>query len=210
MKKLLWCVLSVLGVLGATMSLWSSEKEKELSRLAEVPKPTEAQEVATFGAGCFWCVEAVLEKIEGVHHVTSGYMGGHVKNPAYREVCEGTTGHAEVTQVVFDPKKVSYATLLEWFWKLHDPTQKNRQGNDVGTQYRSVIFFHSPEQEKIAQTSLAEAQKAHVRPIVTEISPAVEFYPAENYHQGYYQLNKNKNPYCPAVITPKMKKLGLE
>ena len=120
------------------------------------------------------------------------------------------TGHAEVTQVIYDPKKITYAKLLEWFWKLHDPTQKNGQGNDIGTRYRSVIFFHSEEQQKAATASMAEAQKKFSKPIVTEVTKAGTFYPAEVYHQEYYRLNKNKNPYCPAVITPKMEKLGLE
>lgn len=181
-----------------------------MTRPAEAPKPAEGQEVATFGAGCFWCVEAVLERLDGVAHATSGYMGGHVENPTYEEVCRETTGHAEVTQVVYDPKKITYAQLLEWFWKLHDPTQLNRQGNDIGTRYRSVIFYHSEEQQKAATEAKAEAQKKFSKPIVTEITKAPAFYPAEVYHQEYYRLNKNKNPYCPAVITPKMEKLGLE
>lgn len=203
-------LLAFAGVSLIAMSLWSRAQEKENSRPAEAPKPAEGQEVATFGAGCFWCVEAVFERLDGVVHATSGYMGGHVKNPTYEEVCKKTTGHAEVVQVIFDPKKISYTTLLDWFWKLHDPTQLNAQGNDVGPQYRSAIFFHNEEQKKAATASKLAAAPKFPKPIVTEITAAPEFYPAEVYHQEYYKLNKNANPYCPAVITPKMKKLGLE
>ncbi|MCA8982050.1 MAG: peptide-methionine (S)-S-oxide reductase MsrA [Planctomycetes bacterium] len=173
--------------------------------------PAQELELATFGAGCFWCVEAVLEQVEGVKSVTSGYMGGHVDDPTYKQVCGGDTGHAEVTQVEFDPSVVSYEHLLAWFWKLHDPTTLNRQGNDVGTQYRSVIFFHSPEQERIARASLVaeEASLKHPGPIVTEVSPASTFYSAEDYHQDYYRGNKAQG-YCRFVIAPKLEKLGLD
>ncbi len=165
-------------------------------------------EVATLGAGCFWCVEAVLEQIDGVIDVTSGYMGGHVPDPTYRQVCTGTTGHAEVVQVTFDPAKLPYEKLLEYFWKLHDPTTRDRQGNDVGTQYRSVIFYHSEAQRVAAETSRREAAGAFPRPIVTEIVEAGPFYKAEEYHQDYYRLNKVQ-PYCRAVIAPKLEKLHL-
>lgn len=202
--------IALLGVSLAIMSLWTTAQEKPDTHPADVPKPLDGQEVATFGAGCFWCVEAVFAKLDGVVHATSGYMGGQVKNPDYAAVCTGTTGHAEVTRIIYDPKKISYGKLLEWFWKLHDPTQKNRQGNDVGTQYRSVIFYHSEAQKKQAVEAMAAAQAKFNNGIVTEISAASEFYPAEAYHQNYYELNKNKNPYCPAVIGPKMKKLGIE
>ncbi len=166
-------------------------------------------ETATFGAGCFWCVEAVLEQLPGVVDVRSGYMGGSVADPTYRQVCEGTTGHAEVVQVTYDPSEITYAQLLDWFWKLHDPTTPNRQGHDEGTQYRSAIFFHTPEQKAEAERAKAAAQKDFAEPIVTEIVAAAPFYEAEDYHQDYYRQNANQ-PYCRAVITPKLDKLGLE
>lgn len=146
-------------------------------------------EVATFGAGCFWGVEAAFRRIDGVVHTEVGYMGGTKKNPTYMEVCSGRTGHAEVVRVVFDPKKVSYEGLLELFWRIHDPTQLNRQGDDIGTQYRSVIFYHTPEQEKLARASLEKQERSgrHRGRIVTEISPASEFYRAEEYHQQFYE-----------------------
>ena len=167
--------------------------------------------VATFGAGCFWCVEAVVEQLDGVHDVASGYMGGNLPNPTYDQVCSGSTGHAEVVQVAFDPKRISYEELLEYFWKLHDPTTLNRQGGDVGTQYRSVIFYHSEEQREAAE-KLKKAKNEAMTfqdPIVTEITSADTFFKAENYHQDYYRLNKQKG-YCQAVIVPKLDKLGLE
>jgi len=166
-------------------------------------------DTATFGAGCFWCVEAVFENLDGVKAVESGYMGGHVQNPSYRQVTTGTTGHAEVTRIYFDPEIISFETLLDWLWRAHDPTTLNRQGADVGTQYRSAIFYHSEDQLKIAEASKAAAQKNFSSPIVTEITPASEFYMAEDYHQDYYRLNQSA-PYCRAVISPKLKKLDLE
>ena len=166
-------------------------------------------ETATFGAGCFWCVEAVFENLEGVRAVESGYMGGHVQDPTYRQVCEGTTGHAEVTQIYFDPKVISYDTLLDWLWRSHNPTTLNRQGADTGTQYRSAIFYHSEAQKAAAEASKEKAQAQFDDPIVTEITPASEFYVAEDYHQDYYRLN-GRAPYCQMVIRPKLKKLGLE
>ena len=172
------------------------------------PAPTET---ATFAGGCFWCIEEIFRQQPGVRKVVSGYTGGTVKNPTYAQVCEGDTGHAEAIQIVFDPQKISYADLLATFWKAHDPTQLNRQGADVGTQYRSAIFTHSDAQQAAA-TASRDAENAsgrHARPIVTEIAPATEFYPAEDYHQEYYRLNK-RAPYCRAVIQPKLKKLGLE
>lgn len=144
-------------------------------------------EKATFGAGCFWGVEAAFRKMDGVSEATSGYAGGRVKDPSYGDVCSGTTGHAEVVEVEYDPEKVSYEELLETFWDEHDPTQVNRQGPDVGTQYRSVIFFHSPEQEATAQASMQKAQARHKKPIATEITPVSEFYRAEDYHQRYFE-----------------------
>ncbi len=178
------------------------------------PKPAPAADpaktkFATFGAGCFWCVEAVLEQLDGVLDVRSGYMGGRGAKPTYEQVCSGVTGHAEVVQVSFDPARISYDTLLDWFWKAHDPTTLNRQGNDVGTQYRSVVFFHTDEQRRAAEASRAKAQKGFTRPIVTEIVAASTFWEAEAYHQDYYRANK-RQPYCQFVITPKLDKLGLE
>ena len=165
-------------------------------------------ETASFGAGCFWCVEAVFENLEGVKKVESGYMGGHTETPTYETVCSGTTGHAEIVQITFDPKMIGYKDLLDWLWRSHDPTTLNRQGADRGTQYRSVIFYHSEDQRVIAEASKTDAQKYFDDPIVTEISPASDFFPAENYHQNYYRLNRAA-PYCQMVIRPKLEKLGL-
>ena len=164
---------------------------------------------ASFGAGCFWCVEAVFEQIEGVRAVESGYMGGEAKDPTYREICTGTTGHAEITQITFDPETVTYETLLDWLWRSHNPTTLNQQGADKGTQYRSAIFYNSEAQRAAAQASKAAAQKDFDAPIVTEITEAAVFYPAEDYHQDYYRLNKAA-PYCQMVIRPKLKKLDLD
>ncbi len=163
---------------------------------------------ATFGAGCFWCTEAVFQRIKGVVRVTSGYSGGNVDNPTYREICSGTTGHAEVVQVEFDPSKVGYEDLLRVFWKTHDPTTLNRQGADTGTQYRSVIYYHNEAQRQLAEEYKAELMKAEVyaKPIVTEISPAQRFFKAEEYHQDYYNANGSA-PYCQLVIAPKIDKL---
>jgi peptide-methionine (S)-S-oxide reductase len=177
---------------------------------AETPAVPEGAETATLGGGCFWCIEAAYRQLDGVVSATSGYMGGTVKNPTYEQVCEKATGHAEVVQIVFDPKKISYERVLAWFWDLHDPTTRNRQGNDEGPQYRSVIFHHSGAQKTIAEASKAAAGKNFKDPIVTEITKATDFYPAENYHQNYYFENKSKNGYCKYVIEPKLKKLKLE
>ncbi len=165
-------------------------------------------ETATFGTGCFWCTEAIFEQLNGVVKVVSGYMGGEVKNPTYKEVCTGETGHAECVQVVYEPSKISYDELLKVFFQVHDPTSLNRQGADVGTQYRSAIFYHSPEQKEKAEYYKKELDKsaAYDKAIVTEITPASAFYVAEDYHQEYYQNNKNTNPYCSIVIRPKLEK----
>lgn len=164
-------------------------------------------DTATFGAGCFWCVEAVFSEMKGVAKVTSGYAGGSVPDPTYKQVCTGTTGHAEVARIVFDPAVVTYDELLEVFWQTHDPTTLNRQGADVGTQYRSVIYYHSEAQKAKAEHYKAELDKsgAFGGPIVTEISPLPVFYPAENYHQEYYAQNPDQG-YCQYVIRPKMEK----
>lgn len=164
-------------------------------------------EIATFGNGCFWCTEAIFQDLKGVSKVASGYMGGETKDPTYKEVCSGTTGHAEVLQITYDPLAISFDELLEVFWKTHDPTTLNRQGNDVGTQYRSVVFYHSEEQRKLASDYMTrlDTSGAWSDPIVTEISPVDTFYPAEDYHQEYFNQNGSQ-PYCSFVIRPKVEK----
>lgn len=171
------------------------------------PSTTSPFDTATFGAGCFWCVEAVYQQLEGVISVTSGYSGGSIKNPTYKEVCSGLTGHAEVCQIVFDPKVITYPELLQAFWVSHDPTTLNRQGNDIGTQYRSVIYYHSNQQKELAEKYKKELDASHAYPdpIVTEISPLAEFYPAEDYHQNYFNENGDQ-PYCQFVVKPKVEK----
>jgi len=165
-------------------------------------------ETTTLGAGCFWCVEAVFQQIEGVVKVESGYSGGHKENPTYKEVCSETTGHAEVCQITFDKNKISFQEILEVFFGTHDPTTLNRQGNDVGTQYRSAIFYHTPEQKAIAEKVIAtlNAEKVFANPIVTEVVPFKKFYKAEDYHQNYYNNNSGQG-YCVFVIRPKLEKL---
>jgi len=165
-------------------------------------------EMATFGTGCFWCTEAIFKELEGVVSVVPGYAGGHTVNPSYKEVCSGETGHAECTQIVYDPSKISYDELLEVFFKVHDPTSMNRQGNDIGTQYRSVIFYHIDKQKRLAEKYKVELDRsgAYDKPIVTQIVPLEKFYPAENYHHDYYEYNKDKNPYCAVVVRPKLEK----
>lgn len=166
------------------------------------------KEVATLGGGCYWCLEAVFEQLEGVDKVVSGFSGGHVKNPSYREVCEGTTGHAEVTQVTFDPSVISYRELLELFFAFHDPTTMNRQGPDTGTQYRSAIFTHSPEQAATARAVIDDlnAQGVFTAPIVTQVAPFEAFYAGPDDHQGYYRNNSSQG-YCQVMIAPKVSKL---
>jgi peptide-methionine (S)-S-oxide reductase len=167
----------------------------------------EGLEKATFGSGCFWCTEAIFENLKGVSSVVSGYAGGKVDNPTYEEVCSGTTGHAEVTQITYDPNIISFDELLEVFWKTHDPTTLNRQGNDVGTQYRSAIFYHNEEQKELAEEYKIELDKSGAwdNPIVTEITAYTNYYPAEKYHQDYYENNPNQG-YCAFVIAPKLEK----
>jgi peptide-methionine (S)-S-oxide reductase len=162
---------------------------------------------ATFGNGCFWCTEAVFEQLNGVTKVESGYAGGHVKNPSYRDVCEGTTGHAEVLRITYNPQVISFESLLEVFWNTHDPTTKDRQGNDVGTQYRSAVFYHNDEQRRIAEAYLKQLESSHVfsAPIVTEISPLSNYSAAEDYHQEYFRNNPGQG-YCQAVVRPKVEK----
>lgn len=168
---------------------------------------TTNREIATLAGGCFWCLEAVYQELRGVELVESGYMGGHIRNPSYREVCNGTTGHAEVVQITFDTQEVSFQEILEVFFTIHDPTTLNRQGADVGTQYRSAIFYHSDEQKATAEQVIREITTAGVwnNPIVTQVAPADTFYKAENYHQNYYTQNGGQ-PYCQVVIAPKVSK----
>jgi len=163
--------------------------------------------VTTLGGGCFWCLEAVYVEMEGVESAVSGYAGGHVENPTYQQVCTGTTGHAEVVQVTFDPTVVTFRELLEVFFTIHDPTTLNRQGNDVGPQYRSAIFYHNEEQREVAQKVIAELEAAEVwdNPIVTEVTPLGTFYEAEDYHQNYFE-NNSRQPYCQFVVAPKVAK----
>jgi peptide-methionine (S)-S-oxide reductase len=166
------------------------------------------REVATLAGGCFWCLEAVFDRLQGVESVESGYMGGKTPKPTYDEVCGGSSGHAEVVQVAFDPSVLSYEDLLGVFFTIHDPTTLNRQGNDVGTQYRSAIFYHSPEQKRMAEQEVANLTKGKLfsAPIVTEIAPASQFHMAEEYHQEYYERVGGSNPYCSFVIDPKVAK----
>ena len=163
---------------------------------------------ATFGAGCFWCVEAVFERLDGVVDVIPGYSGGHKKNPTYREICTGMTGHAEVAQITFDTRIITFNALLNMFWKSHDPTTRNKQGNDIGTQYRSAIFYHNDEQKTIAKESKDKVDNSNVflNPVVTEITKLDKFWPAEDYHNNYYNNNMDQ-PYCRVIIKPKLDKL---
>jgi len=165
------------------------------------------EQTAVFGGGCFWCIEAIFQRLNGVHHAEPGYMGGHVDNPTYRQVCGGDTGHVEVVRVVFDPDEINYRELLDVFFTVHDPTTLNRQGNDAGEQYRSVIFYTDEEQQRIAEDVIAEmtAAKVFPEPIVTAVEPASKFYVAEGYHQNYYNEN-SRQPYCMFVISPKLAK----
>lgn len=165
------------------------------------------KETATFGNGCFWCTEAIFKSLKGVETVESGYSGGKIKNPTYREVCSGLTGHAEVIQITFDPSVITYDELLEVFWETHDPTTPNRQGADVGTQYRSAVFYHSDKQKEAAEKYKAELNKQNVynKPVVTEITPFDKFYKAEDYHQNYYANNPTQG-YCQMIIVPKLEK----
>jgi peptide-methionine (S)-S-oxide reductase len=171
----------------------------------QTSRPTGPTEFATFGGGCFWCMEAEFQKVPGVVHITSGFAGGHTENPTYKQVCTGETGHAEVTQIEFDPQKVSYEKLLNYFWDAHDPTTLNRQGADTGTQYRSIILYSSDAQKAAAEKSKAEAQSRFKSPIVTEIVPLKKFYAAEDYHQNYYNDNPNEG-YSMFTIKPKVEK----
>ena len=204
------------GPIGATSGADESEsvtvETKEESVTADVANEGEKKvlETITLGAGCFWCIEAVLDRVDGIESVTSGYMGGELENPTYEQICTGQTGHAEVVQVEFDPNKLPIDKMLDVFWQLHDPTQLNRQGADVGTQYRSAIFYHTEDQKKAAEESKKkwDESKKFPQPIVTEITAASTFYSAEEYHQEFFARNP-ENGYCRYNILPKFKKLGL-
>jgi peptide-methionine (S)-S-oxide reductase len=211
-------LLAVLSIL----AIGAASCEESDARKTNVPKTKmkenavdakgvpEGHETITLGAGCFWCVEAVYQQLEGVHSVVSGYMGGFVPNPTYEQICQKNTGHVEVVQVVYDPKKIPASDVLAWFWELHDPTSKDKQGNDSGPQYRSAIFYHSDAQKKTAEASQKAAQTMFKKPIVTEIRKVEKFYVAEDYHQNFYFLNRKKNGYCRFVIEPKLLKLKLK
>lgn len=202
---------AILAIFSLVSCAQNTPVTKELSMTTSNNNATKFSgktDTATFANGCFWCTEAIFEQLDGVISAESGYTGGHVDNPSYKEVCTGETGHAECLQIVYDPARVSFDELLEVFWQTHDPTTLNRQGADVGTQYRSGIFYHNEEQKQKAEKYKAELDKsgAFDRPIVTEITPFTKFYPAESYHQQYFENNENNNAYCKIVIRPKLDK----
>jgi len=201
--------MAVLATLAALLLAGKRSATQGTASIDKGAKTTTSRttDTATFGAGCFWCVEAVFQNLKGVESVVSGYSGGTVANPSYEEVCTGTTGHAEACQIAYDPARISYPELLEAFWKSHDPTTLNRQGNDAGTQYRSAIFYHNEEQKKLAghYKQQLDSSKAFDDPIVTEIVPFKNFYKAEDYHQNYFNKNGSA-PYCMFVIRPKLEK----
>ena len=199
MKQLCGFTLLVLVAWGLSSAL--NAKEDSVSEY----KPDPSLSLATFGGGCFWCTEALLETLDGVKSVVSGYSGGHKENPTYKEVCAETTGHAEVVQVAFNPETISFEELLSYFWQAHDPTTLNRQGNDIGTQYRSVIFYHDEAQKAAAEKSMKEAADSFDDPIVTQIAAFEKFYPAEDYHQDFFRKNPSQG-YCYFVIKPKLQK----
>ena len=206
MGKLLTVLMAVCAF--ASCGISQSNKKIEQKNNMDMESNREVKwDTATFGAGCFWCVEAAFMQLKGVKTAKSGYSGGHVKNPSYKEVCNGTTGHAEVVQVIYDVNVISFSDLVEVFFTVHDPTQLNRQGNDIGTQYRSAIFYHNDEQKAIATKAIDAANETHTWPVplVTEVTAFEVFYPAEDYHDNYYNLNTDQ-PYCSLVITPKMEK----
>jgi len=200
-KNIMTVVLALLACAGLTGC--ADEAPKEIRK--PMTKGTNQLELATFGGGCFWCLEAVFEMLPGVESVTSGYTGGRDENVTYEQVCSGKTGHAEVVQIAYDPKQIAYEKLLETFWEVHDPTTLNRQGNDIGTQYRSAIFYHSDAQKLAAEKSMAAEQANWPSPIVTEIVPLTKFISGEGYHQDYYRNNPNQG-YCRMVIRPKVEK----
>jgi peptide-methionine (S)-S-oxide reductase len=207
--KSIVCTLTIAFITNACgqTKLKTMNTEESNSKTTISNQNSNTIDTATFGAGCFWCVEAVFQRLDGVTSVKSGYSGGTVKNPSYKEVCNGTTGHAEVCQITFDKSKITFDELLEVFWKTHDPTTLNRQGNDFGTQYRSAIFYHNEEQKQLAEKYKAEINKsgAYPNPIITEITAFTNYYPAEDYHQNYFNQNGNEQ-YCKYVIQPKVEK----
>ncbi len=207
--KGLFCTLSVICVALVSSCARSQPHDVLVPKLSNPTheRMSQQRDTATFGAGCFWCVEAVFQQLEGVISVTSGFSGGTVPHPSYKEVCTGTTGHAEVCQIVYDPSLISYDELLQAFWQTHDPTTLNRQGHDVGTQYRSAIFYHNEMQKELAEKYKKELNDQHVwpDPVVTEIVPFTVFYAAEDYHQNYFNENGSQ-PYCSFVIKPKVEK----
>lgn len=203
---------SIFAILIAAANLTAcGQNAKNVAHKNSIPhmqnKDLSKFEIATLGGGCFWCVEAVFQRMKGVDTVISGYSGGKIENPTYKQICTGTTEHAEVVQIYFDPTIVSFEELLEVFFNTHDPTTLNRQGNDIGTQYRSVIFYHSEKQKEIAEAYKKQIDKQGIykNPVVTEISPLKIFYPAEDYHQNYFNLN-SREPYCSYVVRPKVEK----
>jgi peptide-methionine (S)-S-oxide reductase len=205
--KIVIISLLVLGCNSQNNNVMNSEISKSQKEEASSPVTDSLLETATLGGGCFWCVEAVFQEVRGVHSVTSGYSGGTAESADYKKVSTGATDHAEVVQVKFDSKTISYEDILEIFWSTHDPTTLNRQGNDIGPQYRSVIFYHNEEQKRIAEKSIAGiATQIWDKPIVTQIASFEGFYEAEDYHQDYYSTVGNRNPYCTFVITPKVQK----
>jgi peptide-methionine (S)-S-oxide reductase len=199
--------LQLIGGLFFVSCKKSPKQERVQFTKQMITDTTITTQTATFGAGCFWCVEAVFQQLDGVQSVASGYSGGHVDNPTYKQVCNGNTGHAEVIQITYNPQEISFAELLEAFWSSHDPTTLNRQGADVGTQYRSVIYYHNNEQKELAEKFKKDlnTSNAFSKPVVTEISPFTKFYKAEDYHQNYYNQNGDQ-PYCRMVIAPKLEK----
>lgn len=210
MMKTLKTIIAIITLFSAFTSCAQEEHSKSKKMQDNSSKQTTiptGAETATFGQGCFWCAEAIFSSLDGVISVTSGFSGGSVDKPTYKEVCGGMTGHAEVVQVVYDPAKISYDLLLKAFWSSHDPTTLNRQGNDVGTQYRSVIFYHNVHQRELAEKYKKSLDSSGVfaTPVVTQINPFVKFYPAEDYHQDYY-ANNQENSYCQYVIHPKLEK----
>ena len=202
------CLLSCAGASNSENKVTMSNITESSKQTVNESVPAAALDTATFANGCFWCTEAIFEELDGVVSAESGYTGGQTPNPTYKDVCSGETGHAECLQIVYDPAKISFDELLAVFWQTHDPTTLNRQGADVGTQYRSGIFYHNEEQRQKAEKYKAELDKsgAFDRPIVTEITAFDKFYPAEDYHQQYFENNENNNPYCKIVIRPKLDK----
>jgi methionine-S-sulfoxide reductase len=204
--KFIITIFSLFSFIGCNQAK-NQTTEKDTSKKVKKSNMNTHLEVATFGGGCYWCIEAVFQRLEGVEKVESGFSGGQVKNPTYKEVCTGTTGHAEVIQITFDTTKTSFEEILKVFFTMHDPTTLNRQGNDIGTQYRSAVFYHNDEQKKAAEEIIAalNTSKAYPNPIVTEVSKLDVFYKAEDYHQNYYNENSDEG-YCRFVIQPKIEK----